>query len=281
MDVTVARTFLAAAATGSFVAAAKRVNASPPTVTERIKQLEHLLDVRLFDRDKRGCRLTPAGRRLIEPMQSFVRIWEQARARAAMPVRFERSIRVGGQHALWPSFLIPWLQEVRETFPQIAFRATAAAPAQLNRAIEDGDLDIAFLYAPVRLKGVRIEEIARDRLILVTADLGSNWQDNFVRVDWGESAKAELTARLGEFPAPGLELDLGVLAIDWIVETRASGYVPERLAWRYLKSGTLTAIADAPTMAFSPFVCWRSSLDKEIATRLVERAKWHLDELAR
>lgn len=281
MDVTVARTFLAAAATGSFVAAAKRVNASPPTVTERIKQLEHLLDVRLFDRDKRGCRLTPAGRRLIEPMQSFVRIWEQARTRAAMPVRFERSIRVGGQHALWPSLLIPWLQEVREAFPEIAFRATAAAPAQLNRAIEDGELDIAFLYAPVRLKGLRIEEIARDRLILVTADQTSSWEDNFVRIDWGETARAELTARLGEFPAPGLELDLGVLSIDWIVETRASGYVPERLAARYLKEGTLTAIADAPSMAFSPFVCWRSSLDKEIAARLVSQAKWHMDQLRR
>ncbi|MEH6759507.1 MAG: LysR family transcriptional regulator, partial [Parasphingorhabdus sp.] len=49
MDIIAFRTFLAAAETGSFAGAAQRVNASPSSVTERIKQLEHHLGARLFD----------------------------------------------------------------------------------------------------------------------------------------------------------------------------------------------------------------------------------------
>lgn len=107
MDILLARTFLAAAEGGSFVAAAQRVHASPSAVTERIKQLEHALGVRLFDRDKRGCRLTQAGERFVEAAQAMIRAWDTGRSRVGLPSRYRYSLRIGGQHALWPSLLIP------------------------------------------------------------------------------------------------------------------------------------------------------------------------------
>jgi hypothetical protein len=109
--------------------------------------------------------------------------------------------------------------------------------------------------------------------VLVTARPATAWQENFVRIHWGENANAELTARLGDLPAPGLDLDLGVLSLEWLVETGSSGYVPERLAQRYFESGRLAAVADTPSIEFSPFVCWRSSLDSELTDRLVSLAK--------
>lgn len=273
MDIPTAKTFLAAAGSGSFLAAAQKVHASAPTVTERIKQLEHTLGVRLFDRDRRGCRLTAAGRRLIEPAEAFVRAWEEGCARVALPPRFESVLRVGGQHALWPGFLIPWLQNVRRDFPEVAVSAAAAAPAQLNRAIQENELDIAFLYDATYREGIRVEEVAPDRLILVTARPTSDWRANFVRIQWGERVQAELVARLGKLPAPGLELDLGVLSLDWLVATGASGFVPERLAVPYLESGKLSAVLDGPSIEFSPFVCWRSALAEDFVDQLLQSAK--------
>lgn len=273
MDISTARTFLAAAASGSFAAAAQRVHASAPTVTERIKQLEHLLGVRLFERDKRGCRLTLAGRRLIEPAEALVRAWEDGCARVVLPTRFERILRIGGQHALWPPLLIPWLQRVRRMFPDLAIQAAAAAPAHLNRALEDNELDMAFLYDPAHRDGIRSEEVAVDRLILVTAAPGIPWQENYVRIQWGERAAAELAARLGEVPAPGLELDLGVLSLEYIVETSASGFVPERLVQSYLRAGKLQAVDGAPTVGFSPFVCWRGTYYPDLVRELISLAK--------
>lgn len=280
MDIVTARTFLAAAASGSFLSAAQKVHASAPTVTERIKQLEHVLGVRLFDRDKRGCRLTVAGRRLIEPAEAFIRAWEEGCARVALPARFESILRIGGQHALWPSFLIPWLQHVKAAFPEVAVNAAAAAPAQLNRAIQENDLDIVFLYDPAHREGIRIEEVAPDRLILVTARPCSDWQENFVRIHWGERAQAEIVARLGKLPAPGLELDLGVLSLEWLVETGSSGFVPERLARPYLDSGKIAAVDGAPCIEFSPFICWRATLDAEFTDKLVSLAKSGIETMS-
>jgi len=273
MDLVNVRTFLAAAAAGSFAEAATRVNASPSAVTERIKQLEHELRVRLFDRDKRGCRLTPSGRRFVVPAQQMLRAWQQGAEQTALPTQFSHALHVGGQHALWPSILMPWLKAMRTARMDIAFRVTAAAPAQLNRSLEDAEMDMAFLYDPIIRRGILIEELASDRLVLVTAAPSVPWRSNFARIDWGESATAELRARIGDFPAAGLDIDLGILSLDWLVESGSSGFVPERLAQPYLRAGTLEKVEDMPTVDFAPFVCWRASMDKGLVRELIDAAK--------
>ncbi|HEY9234117.1 MAG TPA: LysR family transcriptional regulator [Phenylobacterium sp.] len=55
------KTFVAAAQTGSFGAAARRLRTTQPTVTRRIEDLELRLGARLFDRGLRGVSLTRAG----------------------------------------------------------------------------------------------------------------------------------------------------------------------------------------------------------------------------
>lgn len=205
----------------------------------------------------------------------MLRVWQQGAEQVALPTQFAQALHIGGQHALWPSILIPWLKEMRGDNPGIAFRATAAAPAQLNRALEDADMDMAFLYDPIIRRGILIEELARDRLVLVTATPSLPWQSNFARIDWGESATAELRARIGDFPAPGLDLDLGILSLDWLVETGSSGFVPERLALPYLQAGKLTKVDDIPSVDFAPFVCWRASMDQALVRDLIDSAKAH------
>ena len=55
------KAFVAAAQTGSFGAAARRLRTTQPTVTRRIDDLEYRLGARLFDRGLRGVTLTRAG----------------------------------------------------------------------------------------------------------------------------------------------------------------------------------------------------------------------------
>lgn len=273
MDIVTIRTFLAAATAGSFSEAAQRVHASPSAVTERIKQLEHVLRVRLFERDKRGCRLTPAGRRFLDPALKMQRAWQHGCEQTALPPRFAQLVRVGGQHALWPRLLMPWLDAMREARREIAFHAVAAAPAQLNRALDDAELDIAFLYEPQLARGHRMEQLAEDRLILVTANAAVDWTENFVRTEWGEAINDELRARLGDLPSPGLTLDLGVLSLDWLARTGSSGFVPERLAESYIGSGQLEPVEDMPALAFSPYVCWSTAMEDGLVEDMIALAR--------
>src|SRR6516165_6278839 len=59
-------TFLAVVEAGSFEAAARRLNATPPAVSKRISELEATLGVRLFERSTRRSALT-AGARALAP----------------------------------------------------------------------------------------------------------------------------------------------------------------------------------------------------------------------
>ena len=55
-----------------FARAAARLYIAPATVTQRVRELEAELAVRLFDRTSRRVGLTPAGRRLLEPARGIL-----------------------------------------------------------------------------------------------------------------------------------------------------------------------------------------------------------------
>lgn len=67
------KAFVAAAETGSFGAAARRLNITQPTITRRIEELESRLGARLFDRGLRGVRLTRAGDKVFDRAFSMQR----------------------------------------------------------------------------------------------------------------------------------------------------------------------------------------------------------------
>lgn len=59
-------TFRMVATTGGFTAASGRLGITPSAVSQKIRQIESLLDARLFERTSRSVRLTEAGRLLLQ-----------------------------------------------------------------------------------------------------------------------------------------------------------------------------------------------------------------------
>ena len=64
------RVFLAVVEIGSIHRAAEAVGLSQPTTSRRLKRLEEVLGVRLFDRDRAGSRLTHEGKRVYNEISS-------------------------------------------------------------------------------------------------------------------------------------------------------------------------------------------------------------------
>lgn len=267
------QTFLAAAATGSFAGAAERVNASPSSVTERIKQLEHHLGTRLFERDKRGCRLTASGRKFMAPAQQTVRAWEFAKHEVALPEQFKHSLAIGGQYFLWEKLLMDWLSDIRADMPDLALRALAGSWGRLNRDLAEGTIDLAVVHNPVFRRDISSEPLFEDELILVTAGDRDAWQENFVRIDWGQSLGLEIASRLDIAPKAGIVLDLGRHSMRWLVQNQMAGYLPRRLAQPSIMSGELEIVTEAPTFSFPAYVCWRRDLDARLAAEVVLHLK--------
>ena len=269
MDITTFQTFLAAAATGSFAGAAQRVNASPSSVTERIKQLEYRLGTKLFVRDKRGCQLTSAGRKFIGPARQAVRAWQFAQHDVALPERYTRSISFGGQYFLWDGQLMEWLAEVRDLLPDLAIRTTAGAWARLNRDLAEGALDVIVLHDPIFRRDIGAEPLFEDQLIMVTGGDPHQWRESFVRIDWGRSLGIEIASRLDIAPQAGLVLDLGSRSANWLARHKMAGYMPARAVEAMLADGRLSRVEDAPKFDFPAYVCWRRDLDAQLAAEVV------------
>src|SRR5579863_10264925 len=66
------RAFIAVARSGNFTRAASVLHLSQSALTVQIQQLEASLGIKILDRDKRNCRLTPEGMRLVAPMEQLL-----------------------------------------------------------------------------------------------------------------------------------------------------------------------------------------------------------------
>lgn len=269
MDLAQLRTFVAAAETGSFQAAAAVVHASSSSVTERIAALEHRLGARLFDRSRKGCALTAAGEAFLPRARTMISIWDISRAEAAIPPQLTEKVRIGGQFSLWPSFLIEWTEHLRTERPQLAMTLVAGSANRLNHDLGAGLIDLAILYKPQLGPLLEAREIFTDRLMLVrSANLG-RWQDGWVDIDWGEELRMQVAALVDLACGAGVRLDLGGLAIRWLEECEGSGYVPEYLAKEALACGRLIAVDDMPTFDFPILAVWHTN-QSPLAEPLVE-----------
>ena len=72
------RYFLAVAETGSFSRAARACSVTQPTLSAGIAKLERELGARLFDRDRQGVALTPAGSRFLVRARRIAAEYEHA-----------------------------------------------------------------------------------------------------------------------------------------------------------------------------------------------------------
>src|SRR5687768_13888848 len=108
-DIDSLRCFAVAAHHRNFRKAAKEVALSPAAFSDRIKRLEELLGVRLFQRTTRTCALTPDGERALAHARGAL---EAARrcvdASAREPVPFD--LVIGTRFELGLSWLTPSLE---------------------------------------------------------------------------------------------------------------------------------------------------------------------------
>ncbi len=146
---------------GSFRAAAVRLNVSQPTISMRIQELERLLGATLFDRSGQRAVLTAAGRDLVRYADRIVTLGEEMEQRSAGAMAIEAPLRMGAADTFALTCLSPLVAQIEQRFPALRVDLQIDFSSNLNRALQKGELDIAFLTAPVDEAGVRAEYLVR------------------------------------------------------------------------------------------------------------------------
>src|SRR5690606_41178053 len=228
MDTELARTFLSVVAAGNFVKAAEKLFVTQSTVSARIQSLEQQLGCRLFERNKAGTTLTPAGRLFQKHATALLRTVERARQDAGIAQGFRASLTLGGRIGVWEGLLLPRLVYFRSRAPDVAVRAEIGFEEELMQGLVEGRVDIAVLYSPQSRPGLVVERLTDEELLLVStrAEAAGPGEPGYVYVDWGPEFYARHQASFPEFIGSGLTVNVGWLGLQHVRAAGGSGYFP-------------------------------------------------------
>lgn len=267
MDITLIRTFLEVTATGSFGAAAECLYVTQSAVSLRVQRLEDVVGHPLFKRSKAGATLTVQGIQFERYALSLIKIWEESQQQIAIPDGYTRSLVIGAEYSLWPRLGFRWIDELEKQMPDLSLRAETGMADRLTRFLIEGVIQTGLMYTPQLRPGLVAEPLVDDELILVaswenpTMDLA----EHYVFVDWGPEFMHAHAIGLPHLGGTGIKMGLGTLGAEYIVNRRKAAYMPTRGVQRYITSGRLFPVPDAPRFPYPVWAVWRDDVDPDIA----------------
>ncbi|HVJ95105.1 MAG TPA: LysR substrate-binding domain-containing protein [Labilithrix sp.] len=137
---------VAVAETLGFHRAAARCGVSQPTLSSQIQKLEEVLDVRIFERNKRRVLVTAAGESVIaHARRVLVELDDLLAAAQAAKDPFAGALRVGVIPTVAP-YLLPFVMpQIATTWPRLRLALSEEKTAELLNAVRAGDLDAGLL----------------------------------------------------------------------------------------------------------------------------------------
>ena len=200
------RYFIAVADTGNFTRASERANASQPSLSQQILNLEKEVGHKLFHRLGRKAVLTEAGATFLERARRILFEVEKASKELSDHPSLGRRITVGAVQTVMPYLITPFIAQCRQTHPNLQIDAREDFRGKLVTAVIEGELDLAVVPQPVKDHRVAIEPLLEEPLLLVVGkghpiasrteiSIGDLAQETFVSM--GDSSA--LAAQIREF----------------------------------------------------------------------------------
>jgi len=149
MDARDLATFEAVARLGGMGRAARELNTVQSNVTQRVRRLEEVLGVTLFERSRAGARLTPAGERLMPYATRVDALLDEA-GRAARDDGAPRgTLTVGSLETTAALRLSPLLAAYVQTHPGVDLVLRTGTTAEMVERVLGRELEGAFVCGPV------------------------------------------------------------------------------------------------------------------------------------
>ncbi|NKQ57699.1 LysR family transcriptional regulator [Amycolatopsis sp. K13G38] len=155
MDVRYLRYFVVVAEELHFGRAAHRLHMAQPPLSQRIRDLERDLGVRLFDRNTRQVRLTEAGALLLEHARRVLDDVDAARqAMGRIKAGGATALRVGCLPDTMPATIQAIMDEFHAHRPDVLVELRELTTNEQLRALRSGELDIGVLRHPCDTVGL-------------------------------------------------------------------------------------------------------------------------------
>lgn len=146
---------------GSFHAAARHLKTSQPAISARIREMEQLLGVTLFDRSERKVRPTPKGHEMLRYAAQMMAIAAEIQQRVGTREALTGRVRLGVPSISALTWLPSLLDRVTRTYPGLIVEFTVDSSEILDEQMRNGLLDVAVLAGPVVSPKVTTESLGR------------------------------------------------------------------------------------------------------------------------
>jgi DNA-binding transcriptional LysR family regulator len=154
------------ARTGSIRKAAEKLNVTPSAVQRRIEDIENDLGTKLFERSKRGMKLTAAGELFIHWVQTqaadLVRVESQIEALAGLR---RGQVRVACSQAFVHTFLPREIGTFAQRYPLISFSVEVCDHDRALRLLQNYEADLALVFSPTRSADLHPLMVVPQRLV--------------------------------------------------------------------------------------------------------------------
>ncbi|HEY1139318.1 MAG TPA: LysR family transcriptional regulator [Lysobacter sp.] len=225
MDTQFLSTFVTVVDQGSMAAAARSLNITPAAVAQQIRTIERELGATLIRRVGRTVTVTEEGARILERARELLRSVADLRS-IANDSSVSGELRLGACPTALAGMLPDILARMVETFPLINVFIKPGYSADLYRAVENNDLDAAFvLEAPFALPKTCAWQLLREEPLVMLAPANMAGRDphellasepliRYDRHQWGGRQADEYLRNAGIVPRERFELNaLNAIAV--------------------------------------------------------------------
>jgi DNA-binding transcriptional LysR family regulator len=170
--------FAAVIQEGSFSAAAKRLPMTQPAVSQHIQDLEATLGAQLFNRNRRGAVLTPAGEVLYDYTQRILKLVVEAEAAVTNVDNLS-----GGQTSIMATpginvYLLPeWIGQFRLRYPNLGIHLQTGVTTEVVDEVTSHAVELGFVEG--ELDGVALANLGylvlRDVEMWVVVGMEHEW----------------------------------------------------------------------------------------------------------
>jgi DNA-binding transcriptional LysR family regulator len=162
------KTFIRIAELGSLSKASDRMRIAQPALSRQMKLLQEEIGIPLFERHRRGMRVTQAGEDLLQRVSGLIRQLDQVYA----DVRSSSGATSG--HVAFG--IVPTVSDVLAArlvgrvaadFPGISLRIVEGYAGHLLEWLQKGEIDVAIMYGPQANLHIKSYELVTEDLVLV------------------------------------------------------------------------------------------------------------------
>lgn len=159
----------------NFTRAASRCHVSQPALSRQIRDVEEVLEIKLFERQSRCVQITEAGKLFVrEAQRTLEQSYRTTSLVQAFARRQQRPIAVGLSPLADAPRFHRCLDRVQKSVAESNLTVHIAYTPELITDLARGDLDLAIVDLPFQQHGIRLFPLSDEPLVLVLPEAQKN-----------------------------------------------------------------------------------------------------------